>query len=232
MGFDPWSIIAGPIAGWATKQLFGGGAAAPPKNPYADQLSADALKRQQMGTAAMEKYLPLYQGAAESKINSLRSGYGQNQAGKIYLGQAQTGADRAYGRANSQVNLGLARRGIGGGIRAGANANLQGQRANTIANTYNTNALRSIDADRAAENEIFNTYGQLFNAGNVLSGQGGGQLQALGAQEQQRLGQGQDAVQQAIQQYFMLEEMRKQREAGAGGPAGGVTYGSNGRYTY
>jgi hypothetical protein len=228
--------FAGPLIGYGVKQLFGGGAGAPKKSPYADEQAKIALQKQQMGLDAMSKYMPLLETAATNKVNTLKEGFGRNQAGRIRIGQAKTGADRTFGRANSRLGLDMSRRGVGlgSGLALGARTNLEGQRFNTVANAYDQEALHAIDADRNAENEIFQTYGNLFNLGNNLGNQGTAQVQQAGQQEQQRLASGQDAIQQAIQHYFQLEEMRKQgKKPGAGGTPqtqqGTLQYGSDGR---
>ena len=218
-----------PLAGnWLSERLTGKSISehlAPPKNPAAAGQTALATQRQQMGNDILTKYMPMLTGAAENRVKTLQQGYGQNQLGKLQLGMAQTGADRAFGRAKSNLSLGLQRRGLGGGVLAGGLSNLEGQRANTMANTYNQNAQQAILQDRNAQQQIMDTYGWLANLGNSLGNQGGQQLMNLGQMEQQRQMAGQDGLNQALQMYTWLQEMQKKKAAG-----GGVPIGSSGSY--
>lgn len=203
LGKTALGAVGGVAGDYVAGQLFGKknkpssmvkGALTPAANPYAGQVAGNLQSQSNMGADFLQRYNPMLTGAVQKRADSINAGYGQDEMGRIALGNAQTGADAAYGRGRANLSLNLARRGLGGGVLAGGLSNLEGQRAGVMTQANNQVAQNRIQGDIAGQRELLAMYQNLMNQGqNYQQGANQGLL-GVGNMEVQRQAQGQQNI--------------------------------------
>lgn len=161
------------------QQIFGSG-----YNPNRDKANAFL---QQMGNLSgayqnrlakaeesVQRFDPMYQAAIRTRLNYLQEQPYASQEDAMRLAQASGAGTEQYGLAQSNLMRMLAQRGLGGGIAAGAMANLEGARMGQRASAQYQTALARIAARNAAQQEA------LALLGGVRGMYGQEDLNALG----------------------------------------------------
>ncbi|MGC4043500.1 MAG: hypothetical protein QM758_06815 [Armatimonas sp.] len=195
--------VWGQVADYALGQIFGNrpsGIFAPPPNPYANQLAQGSLQRlgqYNTGNAQLQENL---NGLMQNQLNALNGG--QDQAERIALGQAQTGADKAFNRGRSNLALNFAQRNLNGGLKVGAQANLEAQRATTMANAYNNAAQQRIARNDANRRYMLQFLSSQLAQNNNLRLQDQQLLLNQGNWEAQRLAKGQGGLGELLAYQF------------------------------
>ena len=118
--------------------------------------------------AAVNRFDPMYQAAIRSRVNYLQQQPFSAEEDALALGRASGNIANQYGMAQSNLARMLANRGIGGGVEAGALANLEGARMGQRAATQYQTALARIAARNAAQQEAL---GLLGGARSMYSGE-------------------------------------------------------------
>lgn len=110
-------------------------------------------------TAGVQRFDPMYQAAIRSRVNYLQQQPFSSEEDALSLGRAATSTAAQYGSARSNLARMLANRGLGGGIEAGALANLESARMGQLAQAQNQIALNRIAARNAAQQEALGLLG-------------------------------------------------------------------------
>jgi len=185
-----------------------------PRSAYRDQQAQFA---QQMGNLSgayqnrlakvqesVQRFDPMYQAAIRTRLNYLQEQPFAAQEDAMRLAQASGAGAEQYGLAQSNLARMLAQRGIGGGVAAGAMANLEGARMGQRAASQYQTAMARIAARNAAQQEalgllggVRGMYGQeelgglsglqgLYGQGYQMYGDMASQEEAAKAAHQQR----------------------------------------------
>jgi len=186
-----------------------------PRSAYRDQQAQFA---QQMGNLSgayqnrlakvqesVQRFDPMYQAAIRTRLNYLQEQPFAAQEDAMRLAQASGAGAEQYGLAQSNLARMLAQRGIGGGVAAGAMANLEGARMGQRAASQYQTAMARIAARNAAQQEalgllggVRGMYGQeelgglsglqgLYGQGYQMYGDMASQEEAAKAAHQQRI---------------------------------------------
>lgn len=155
----------------------------PVQSPYRNQqaqftqqmgnLSGTFNNRLGRGTAAVNRFDPMYQSAVRARVNTLQQDPYASEQDALTLGRAAGQNAAAYGVARGNVARLLARRGIGGGIEAGALGNLEAARFGDMAQARTQTALARLAQRNMNQQEAINLLGgarQMY---------GGEEMQAL-----------------------------------------------------
>lgn len=162
-------------------QLFGSG-----YNPSRDigksylqqmgNMSGAYQNRLARSSESVQRFDPMYQAAIRSRINYLQEQPFASEQDALTLGRASGAIADQYGAAQSNLARMLANRGIGGGVAAGAMANLEtGRMGQRAAMQYQT-ALARIAARNAAQQEAL---GLLGGARSMYAGEEASNLAGL-----------------------------------------------------
>lgn len=188
----------------------------PVKSKYRDQqsqylqqmgnLSGAYNNRLARSTSGVQQFDPLYKAAVRTRLNTLQQDpYASEQDALTLAGAAGRNAD-AYGMARGNLARMLARRGIGGGVEAGALGNLEAARMGDMAQARTQTALARIAQRNANQQEAVGLTGGANQYYSGLEGQNLGSLQGLygnlsGAYG--NLAQADEAAQMAARQQMM-----------------------------
>jgi len=134
------------------------------------------LERAQTG---VQRFDPMYQAAIRTRLNYLQEQPYASQEDAMRLAQASGAGTEQYGLAQSNLMRMLAQRGIGGGIAAGAMANLEGARMGQRAASQYQTALARIAARNEAQREAVGLLGGARGMYGQEEGIGLGELQGL-----------------------------------------------------
>lgn len=166
--------------------------------------------------AAVNRFDPMYQAAIRSRVNYLQQQPFSAEEDALALGRASGNIANQYGMAQSNLARMLANRGIGGGVEAGALANLEGARMGQRAAMQYQTALARIAARNAAQQEAL---GLLGGARSMYGGEEMAGLQGLQGlygnlyQGYSNVGASEAAQKQAIQgQIAQLAQMLAQSQ--------------------
>lgn len=162
-------------------QLFGSG-----YNPERDvskqfiqqrgNLAGTYQNRLAQSSANVQRFDPMYQAALRTRLNYLQAQPYASEQDALSLARAATANTAQYGASRANLARMLANRGVGGGIEAGALANLEGMRMGNLAQAQNQIALNRIAARNAAQQEAL---GLLGGARSMYSGEEMGNVGAL-----------------------------------------------------
>lgn len=127
-------------------------------------------------TESVNRFDPMYQAAIRTRLNYLNEQPFASEQDALTLGRASGAIADQYGAAQSNLARMLANRGIGGGVAAGAMANLETGRMGQRAATQYQTALARIAARNAAQQEAL---GLLGGARSMYSGEEAANLAGL-----------------------------------------------------
>lgn len=127
-------------------------------------------------TSAVNRFDPMYQAAVRARVNTLQQDpYASEQDALTLASAAGRNADQ-YGVARGNLARMLARRGIGGGIEAGALGNLEAARMGDMAQARTQTALARLAQRNANQQEAV---GLLGGVNQYYTGQEGANLAGL-----------------------------------------------------
>lgn len=145
-------------------QLFGSG-----YNPSRDiakgylqqmgNLSGAYQNRLARSSEAVQRFDPMYQAAVRTRLNYLQEQPFAAEQDALTLGRASGTIADQYGQAQGNLARMLASRGIGGGVEAGALANLESNRMGQRAGMQYQTALARIAARNQAQQEALGLLG-------------------------------------------------------------------------
>lgn len=162
-------------------QLFGSG-----YNPSRDigksylqqmgNLSGAYQNRLARSQESVQRFDPMYQAAVRTRLNYLQQQPFASEQDALTLGRASGAIADQYGQAQGNLARMLASRGIGGGVEAGALANLESNRMGQRAGMQYQTALARIAARNQAQQEAL---GLLGGARSMYAGEEASNLAGL-----------------------------------------------------
>lgn len=176
----------------------------PPANPYNVELVENARNLGTQGRDLTALVTPGLQSAISKRMAALSDTSDIDRLTQMARGQGITGNEAAFQRAKANTEASLQRRGVGGGVAAGARALLEGKKLAGQGMALQDAEKFRIGAVQQRNAELTNWLSQLLNEGQADSLRSGSLLYDLGNMEAQRKGQGQAQLAGAAQQIAGL----------------------------
>lgn len=190
-GLDEW---AGGVQKKATEAL------APPKNPYQVELENNARELRGQGSNLTALVTPQLNDAITGQISALKDTSDLDRLANMIIGEGITGNEAAFQRSKANTEASFTRRGVGGGVAAGARALLEGKKIGGQNMALQSGQKFRITETQRRKDALTRLLMGLMDAGQADSLRADNLLYGLGGAEAQRLGQGQQNAATIAQQ--------------------------------